>query len=218
MNINIEIAGANTNTNGNYLENTDNITRIKENLVLKNNFFSQNFTQINTSSILQFNNYIPTKTEGHTKINQINLESEIKVRNVVNNQDELTLMTRFKIFLRKISDSLAYILFINLLTFFGIFGNSIKFALISPNYDLIFEVFKIISVFFLLLDIMISVISKEFYLFSFNFWIETISSLSFLMEFDSISEHIQKSSFNLITNKVANKITFNILSILNAIL
>jgi hypothetical protein len=218
MNINIEYAGANTKPIVNHTENTDNITRIKENLVLKNNFFSQNFTHINSSSIMQFNNYIPTKIEGEIKINQINLESGIKGRNVVKTQEELSLMARFKMFLRMISDSLPYILFINVFTFFGIFGNSIKYALISPNYDLVFEIFKIISVFFLLLDIMISVISKEFYLFSFYFWIETISSLSFLMEFDSISEHIQNSSFNLITNQVANKITFNILSILNAIL
>lgn len=217
MNFSVQVTGTiNNNTKEHCIEDS-NYKNIKENFVLRNNFFSQNITHLNSSSVLQFNNYNLTKTDGQIRINPKNVESKCEISSGKLPQSNFYTLSNFKEFVRMISESLPYILFMNVCTFFGIFGNSIKFALISPNYDIIFEIFKMISVFFLLLDIFISIFSKDCYLFSFYFWIETISSIGFFFEFDSISEHLQKSSSNLITNNVANKITFNLLSILNAI-
>ena len=79
---------------------------------------------------------------------------------------------------------------ITLFTIYALFADDMRIACTSKNTDYVFDGFTITCFIIFFLEIILSIIVKENYIFSFFFWLDLISTISLIIDITTINEQI----------------------------
>lgn len=76
---------------------------------------------------------------------------------------------------------------ITLLTIYALFGGDVKILATDNSADLGFDVISIICLIMFSIEIILAVIAKDDYLWSFFFWLDVVSTVSLILDITMIS-------------------------------
>lgn len=119
---------------------------------------------------------------GLAKANPNQFKDMIKIVNKANKEDSNKIHWKTKI--NKFLDNNYVLIFMTTITIFALFGSSIQAAFCPASVDFGFNIVQILLFSFFSIEIILSVISKDDYLFSFFFWLDLISTISLLQDID----------------------------------
>ena len=97
-----------------------------------------------------------------------------------------TCWEKFSVITLKILENNYYLIFMCLITFFVLFSNDINSGFLPIGTDFYFKIASLCAFVLFSLEIILSSLVRENYLFSFFFWLDVLSTLSLLMEIDFI--------------------------------
>ena len=91
-------------------------------------------------------------------------------------------MNTYKVVIERFLDSRGFQIFINILTVYALFADDFRTAFFPKSADDGFDSIIIICMIFFSLEIVLSVLSKENYVFTFFFWLDIISTVSLIFD------------------------------------
>ena len=152
---------------------------LKSKIDLPNNIISSSRKQSILGSNLNF-----IQQRGLVKANHKQFNNMINLVNKKNNED--TKKVHWKTLLNKFLENNYVLIFMTAITIFSLFGGSLQSAFFPSTVDFGYNIVQIMLLSFFSLEIILSVLSKENYLFSFFFWLDVIATISIIQDIDWI--------------------------------
>ena len=90
--------------------------------------------------------------------------------------------------LEKFLESAIFQILITTLIIYALFGTDIKFLCFNKDKDLSFDILTLISLIVFTLEIIISIVVKKDYLFSFFFWLDVFSTMTLILDLSWVDE------------------------------
>jgi len=87
-------------------------------------------------------------------------------------------------------DSNLFQLLITSLIMYALFGTDLNFYFFTKEQDFVFDILTFISLGVFTLEIVLSIISKKSYLFSFFFWLDLLSTLTLVLDLSWVDQAI----------------------------
>lgn len=91
-------------------------------------------------------------------------------------------LTKTQICLGKFVDNNYFVIFMTVLTIFVLFANDIQNAWCRTNVDVPIDIMQCLMFAMFTLEIVLTAIAKEGYIFSFFFWLDVISTISLIQD------------------------------------
>lgn len=88
----------------------------------------------------------------------------------------------------KILDNNYVSTFVTTLTLYALFGDDIRIVAFTLSADIYFNVITLISMFVFIAEMILSILSKYNYTWSFFFWLDFISSISLILDLTWVNE------------------------------
>ncbi|KAL4493547.1 hypothetical protein ABPG72_004040 [Tetrahymena utriculariae] len=109
-------------------------------------------------------------------------------------EEEKSKQKKYKVKLFKIIlDSSAFQIIVNLFTIYSLFADDIKVMTTRKDADLGFDVCTIIAIFTFVAEIIMSMVEREGYTFSFFFWLDILSTVSMILDINMLTNLIFNS-------------------------
>ena len=92
--------------------------------------------------------------------------------------------------LERFLDSVLFQVLITTFIMYALFGSDFKFYFFSKSQDFVFDILTFLSLGIFSLEIILSMITKKDYLFSFFFWLDIMSTMTLILDLSWVNEAI----------------------------
>jgi len=180
--------------------NKININKINKNI--KNRIKFDPYSSKKVTTTTRTNLHILETEQRNININKINrfkknkrLTQEFSMNSTVSTNITDNKNRTIKNFIIKKLLNIYVLIIMILLNLFSLFSNDIKHIWLQKNADIYFDIINFISILYFIGEIISLYFLNEFYLNSFNFWIDVIATLCILLDIELITNMIFVNNF-----------------------